>query len=249
MDKDIFNTVQDVLKHTYGLGSVSIVKLERDVVKCVSDDKSFVMRGKVNHELEGLLSQKVGLANMNILSGLLKFPPFSEDGASIKVGTVTNKAGDVLPKELQFKSPHGHESSYSFMSAATADKTVKVPKQVIVDGGITFTPTSKNLKDVVYFNGILSGIHDTFIIRLMGGKLEFIIGDDNTSSCNIPVAEDILGHLSGDMIFPLAPVISILKLADNSECEVTIHDKRMLTIVINSGIGTYTYTLQMRKRS
>lgn len=249
MNSNIYDNLKDVIKHTHDLGFIECVKIEGDIVKAIAEDKSVVVRGKLTKSMEELEGHKVGLSKMSVLKGLLEFPPFQEEGADVSIVHGHNSEGESFPRNVIFSSGLNHKSQYSFLSGTNADKRVKVPKVANIDFDVSFFPTKKNLKDISYFSGVLGSMHKTFKVKMTGGSIEFIIGDENSMQSVIPVANDIKGILTTEMIFPLANVISTLRLANNSSCEISFCDKRGMKININSGLGEYLYFFPARKRS
>lgn len=249
MSNLIYSNLRDVIKHTHDLGFIDYVKIEGDVVKAIAEDKSVVVRGKLKNSIPELEGHKVGLSKMAILKGLLEFPPFQEDDADVHIVEGGTASGELYPRNVVFASGHNHKSQYSFLSGINADARVKVPKLGNINFDVDFTPTRKNLKDMSYFSGVLGSLHKTFKVKMIGGSLEFVIGDENSMQSVIPVAEGLSGILATEMIFPLANVLSALRLAETSNCEIGFADKRGMKIHIDSGIGEYTYYFPTRKRS
>lgn len=249
MSNLIHDNLRDVIKHTHDLGFIDYVKIEGDVVKAIAEDKSVVVRGRLKETIPDLVGHKVGLSKMAILKGLLEFPPFQEADADVHIAEGGTADGERYPRNVVFSSGYNHKSQYSFLSGINADARVKVPKLGNINFDVDFNPTRKNLKDISYFSGVLGSLHKTFSVKMLGGSLEFIIGDVNSMQSVIPVAEGLDGILTTEMIFPLANVLSTLRLAETSVCVIGFADKRGMKIHIDSGIAEYTYYFPTRKRS
>jgi len=249
VDNIIHSNLKDVLKHTHGLGFIDFVKIEGNVIKGISEDKAVVVRGKLKDTISDLEGHKVGMSNMSVLKGLLDFPPFQEADSDILISCENDKKGESYPRNVVFTSGYSHKAQYTFMSATNADNKVRVPKLDNIKFDISFQPSRKNLKDLSYFNGVLGSLHKTFKVTMVGGKLDFVIGDENSTQSIIPIEDGLMGILKAEMIFPLSYVLSVLKLADTSQCEISFSDKRGMKIQIDSGIGEYVYYFPTRKRS
>lgn len=241
--------LKDILEHTYALGFLDFVKLEGNTVKALSEDKSVLLRGKLNEEMDELNGQKVGMANMRILDGLLKFPLFQDKDASVSIIPATTREGISYPRDVIFTSPTKHTATYTFMSAANADKKVKIPKLAEENYCIEFNITEQNVSDLKYFAGMLAGTNKIFKLSLYHGDVEFHLGDENTCQTIIPIASGVKGTLTADgMLFPLPQVLSILRLSNTDKCKIGIIDGIGMTITITSDYGVYSYNLQARKK-
>ena len=249
MEKLIYNNLRDVIKHTHDLGFIDFVKLEGDVVKAMAEDKSVVVRGKMKNMIPELEGNKVGLSRISTLKGMLEFPPFQEDDADVFIKNRSLKDGSTQPRDIVFTSGMNHKSQYTMTSAINADAKVKIPKLSNTQFDVSFEPTKKNLKDMAYFSGVLGQLHKTFSVKMLGGKIDFVIGDDNTMQSTVPMVSGIDGILKTEMIFPLSSVLATMRLAENSSCEISFAESRGMQIVIDSGIGEYTYYFPKRKRS
>ena len=51
------------------------------------------------------------------------------------------------------------------------------------------------------------------------------------------------GEMTHEFHWPLDIVLRILRLGDNANCVLSINAKGLLQIIVDSGIGTYTYLL------
>jgi len=244
----IKENLKDILEHTYGLGFLDFVKLEGNTVKALSEDKSVLLRGKLNEELDELNGQKVGMANMRILDGLLKFPVFQKDDAVVTVVSATTREGIEYPRDVIFTSPSKHTATYTFMSGSNADKKVKIPKLADDNFCIEFNVTEQNLTDLKYFAGMMSGLNKVFRLSLHKGEVEFNLGDEYSCQTIIPIASGVKGTMTDGMLFPLAQVLSILKLSNTEKCKIGIIDGVGMTITVTSEYGVYCYNLQARKQ-
>ena len=58
--------------------------------------------------------------------------------------------------------------------------------------------------------------------------------------------EEIEGSITKDWRWPLDIVLKILRLSDSGNCVMSINDQGLLQIIVDSGIGKYTYLLPAR---
>ena len=108
---------------------------------------------------------------------------------------------------------------------------------------INIVPTAKNLKDLGYFNTILSSYEAMFSPSTDGTELYFNIGDGISDRAKVLVASDIEGVISKDWKWPLDVVLRILRLGNSGNCVLSINDQGLLQIKVDSGLGVYTYLL------
>lgn len=240
MIKDSF---KDILKHTHGLSFITDVKITGDqenratTIGAIAEDKSVVLYGVLNNELEDLSDNVVGLARMSVLQGYLNFGAFAGDKSTIKI-IKKERNGVDTPQEIKFNSGNGHTANYRFMGEEAAND-IKIPKFKLSEWDIEIKPTSDNLKDLSYFAGILGGFEPSFSAVVDDGVLSFHIGTGGDRTI-VPISE-VTGDLEKNLSFPLAKVLSILKLGETGECDLKISDKGALMITVDSGIGVYQY--------
>lgn len=240
----IFDNVKDILKHTNNLSFLEMVKLSGTdagtTVESISTDKSIVMFGKLNNEIEDLKDNSIGLSRMGILSGYVSFPAFSEKDASVKIVKQPRNGADV-PAEITFDSGHGHQSNYRFMSKEIVDEQIKMPVFKGANYDLEYEPTQKNLQDLTYFSGILSSYESTFSTVCKDSKLYFSIGSSSSDRALVPIADNVTCKISTNWKWPLSSILSILKLSGTEKCTMFISNQGLLKIELVSGLGTYTY--------
>lgn len=249
----IYDNLRDIIKHTHGLGFITAVKIrgegEDTAVEAIADDKTAVLYGKLSKPITGLGDNTIGLARMGVLQGYLNFPPFKEKNADIKITTTERNDGTVLPSEIKFETPEGHTAHYRFMSGASADDQIKIPKFRGADWDIAHQPTKKNLQDLSYFSNILGSFEPTFSIVVKGGAMYLSIGNNGSDRSLVPfIASGVDVKFNTNWKWSLAQVLSILKLADGAECTMLLSNTSgALKIVVNSGVGEYEYILPSRQ--
>jgi hypothetical protein len=76
-----------------------------------------------------------------------------------------------------------------------------------------------------------------------GNKLFFHIGDGVSDRTKILIAEGVDGETKNEFRWPLDIVLKILRLGDNANVVLSINNKGLLQIKVDSGISEYTYLL------
>ena len=241
--KDI---LKDVLNHTHSLGIFEQVKLtgtvEATTVETVDADKSVIFKGVTNEPVPDLVDATVGLSRMGVLQGYLQYPGFDADGSTVKV--VTQERNEVtVPVEVAFTSTDGNDANYRFMLADVINQQLKPFNFKGAEFDINIVPTDKNLKDLTYFNSVLGSFEANFSPKTNGTDLYFHIGDGVSDRTKIHVSSTIEGSITSDLRWPLDIVLRILKLSDSGNVVMSISDEGLLQIIVDSGLGKYTYLL------
>ncbi len=245
-DNYIKDTLKDVLKHTHSLGIFEMVKitgtLQTTEVETVDADKTVIFKGKTVKPVPDFVDNTVGLSRMSVLDGYLKFPGFDDAEATVKVIT-QDRNGATVPTEVSFVAQDGTDATYRFMLADVVNAQLKNIAFKGADFDVNIVPTQKNLKDLAYFNSVLSQFESTFSPRTEAGKLYFHIGDKGGDRTKILVAEGVEGEIAHEFRWPLDIVLKILRLGDSANVVLSINAKGLLQIVVHSGVGEYTYLL------
>jgi len=247
----ILDNMKDIVKHTSSLGFIDMVKIVGEAndakIEAIDADKTVVIFGSMYQPIDGL-DKTIGLSRMGILKGYIDFPPFAGDKAKVEVVTETRN-GDVMPTEIKFASGTGHVSNYRFMSEAMVSEQIKVPPFKGATWNLTVTPEKKKIAELSYFSGVLGGFEKRFIASVdANNTLNFSVGTGPTDRTVVPFAENVTGSLKHQWSWPLAQVLSILKLSETAK-DTTMYfsDMGAMKIEIDSGIGKYSYILPASK--
>ena len=242
----IKDTLKDVLRHTHSLGIFEMVKIngtaEETAIETVDADKTVILKATTVNPVPDFVDATVGLSRMSVLDGYLKFPGFDSDDGTVQV--VTQERNNVeVPVEVEFKSAEGTDAHYRFMLADVINQQLKDIKFKGAEFDVNIVPTAKNLKDLGYFNSVLGAFENTFSPRTEDGNLYFYIGGAGSDRTKVLVAEAVEGEITHEFFWPLDIVLRILRLGDNANIVLSINSKGLLQIIVDSGIGAYTYLL------
>lgn len=240
------DTLNDILAHTHGLGFIEMLKIVGDnnetKIEAMNEKKTVILYGTLKTPSEELVGT-IGMARLAVLNGYLRFPPFQDDKATVEVVTDTRN-GEEIPKEIAFKAPGGHSSSYRFMSAEVANEQIKVPVFRGSKWDVVVTPDEGNMKDLSYFAGILGAFEPVFVAKTEGSDLVLSIGSGSTDRARVPFAKGVSGSLAGRWAWPLVETLAILKLAAKaSDCRMSFAEKGVMKIEVETAAGTYEYLL------
>ncbi len=246
----ILDQFKDIVKHTSSLGFIDLVKIVGTTtdakIETIDADKTVVIFGELKTPLAGIESV-TGLSQMGTLKGYLDFPLFSGDKAKVEVVHETRDS-EIVPVELKFESGSGHNSVYRFMSEMMANEQIKVPPFKGATWDITIVPEKKSISDLSYFQGVLGGFEKRFTVSVNKNILNFNVGTGPTNRTVVPFATGVAGTLKHQWSWPLAQVLSILKLSE-TDASVTMKfsDMGALMIELDSGLGKYSYILPAGK--
>lgn len=245
-DNNIKHTLKDVLKHTHSLGIFEMVKITgtdtETLVETVNADKTVIFKGKTVNPVADFVDATVGLSRMSVLQGYLQYDGFNDEAATVKV-VQQSRNGETVPTEVEFVAADGTDAHYRFMLADVVNQQLKEIKFKGAEFDVNIVPTAKNLKDLGYFNAVLSTYEANFAPKTEKGKLYFHIGDGGSDRTKVLIAEGITGELTHEFKWPLDIVLKILRLGDNSNIVFSISNRGLLQIKVLSGLGEYTYLL------
>lgn len=248
---NILDNMRDIIKHTSNLGLFDTIKIVGSKngakISAMDENKTVVVFGDIPTPISGIDST-VGLSRIQILKGYMDNPVYSTEISSVTV--VSEKIDGVeTPTEIKFDSGDGSVSSYRFMSEAMANERVKIPpfKGPIWD--VVITPEKKKIIELSYNYSVLGGFEKRFTVNVKGDTLKFCIGNGPTDRSEMVFARGVSGKFKNQWSFPLAQVLSILKLSDTAvSTTMNFSDLGVLKIDIDSGMGMYSYIVLAAKQ-
>jgi len=242
----------DIVKHTHSLGFIQAVKIngnngDQTEIEAMDDDRSVVLKGQLHNPVADFTGT-IGLGKLGVLSGYLNFEGYSEPNATIGV-VKRERNGEQVAEELEFKSSKGYSASYRFMVSQLIEEKLKTVKFKGVNWDLTVQPTQQNLKDLSYFAGVMGSVESTFVAKTDNGTLKFYIGDGSNDRVEIPFTANVDAEIKKGWAWPLVQTLSILKLSDTSQANISFSEQGAMKISIDSGIGLYDYILPARTSS
>lgn len=251
------SVLKDVIRYTHDLGEFEAFKVIVDKegngkVKSSSKDLSIIMNATLknpipelyNQHLDGDKKTTVGFSRLNVLSGYVNSPVFSEDSGSKIV--VTYKEASGSPNEIQFASNQGHKCTYRFMNPEAVKqkvKTFRLASGTEMEYDISFQPSEQFLKDFQSFASILAKFSNEFSFNIEEGVLYMNLGDDDTA--RFPVCDTECENISPVNTWPIKQVLSILKQAPSIE-NVTFNisdELSMININLDTDHAVYSFQL------
>jgi len=236
--------LQDIVSHTHSLGFLNIVKITGDKtstkIDAMSDDRSLIMYGETNNPYPEMIGV-FGMPQLNKLKYLLDGDEYKEDA---KLDIITdNRNGVKVPVGIHFENKNGDfKNDYRFMNTEIINEKLKTVKFRGANWDVEVTPTLQSVQRFSFQAGANSE-HTTFLPKIEGNNLKFIFGDHSTHGGEFVFANNVTGKLSRSHTWPIAAILSVLKIADVNNCKLSISDAGALQITMDSGLATYKYII------
>jgi hypothetical protein len=239
--KDI---LQDIVSHTHNLGFLEVVKItgteEKTQIDSVAGDRSIILSAETANAQPDMIGI-FGMPQLNKLKIHLDCPEYKE-GAKISL-VKGQRNGEDIPVGLHFENKGGDfKNDYRFMNQAVIEEKLKVPKFKGVSWDITIVPTVASVQRF-NFQASANSEHATFVAKTDGDKLKFTFGDVNTHAGEFVFADGLTSKITANLSWPVAQVLSILKIADVNNTKMSISNQGALKITLDSGLATYEYIL------
>jgi hypothetical protein len=240
------DVVQDIVKHTAGLGFITNVKVtgtdEATELDAMDADRTVIMHAQL-HNATPDFKGEFGLGNLGFLAGVTSLGNYQTDDATVEVVS-RERNGVNTPDHLMFKDADGNTDQYRFMSKEIIEQTLQTVKFKGADWDVTFEPTKAKVSELTQVAGIYGGIEPNFTVKTQDGDLIVTVGaPDGSFTGKRTFASNIEGELNEGYAWPLAQVLAILKLGMSGACVMQISSRGALQISVDSGIGKYDYIL------
>ena len=238
--------VQDIVKHTAGLGFITSVKVsstdEATTLDAMDADRTVILQAKL-HNVVDEFTGEFGLGNLGFLAGVSALPNYQTDDSTVEVVT-RDRNGVTSPDDLMFRDVEGNTDQYRFMSKEIIEQTLQTVKFKGVEWDVTLEPTKAKVTELQQVAGIYGGIEPNFTVKTDNGDLIVTVGaSDGSFTGKRTFAKNVVGEITEGYAWPLNQVLAILKLGMSGTCVMQISKKGALLISVDSGIGKYDYIL------
>ena len=239
--KDI---LQDIVGHTHNLGYLNIVKVtgteQGTSIDSMADDRSVVMTAETANPYPDMIGT-FGMPQLNKLKIHLDCPEYRED-ADISVQHA-ERNGQEVPIGIHFENKAGDfKNDYRFMNQEIINEKLKTAKFKGAKWNVELSPSVSAVQRF-NFQATANAEHPTFLVKTDGDKLKFSFGDQSTHAGEFVFADGVTGKLSKGWTWPVAQVLSILKIADVNNTKMSFSDDGLLQITLDSGLATYKYII------
>ena len=240
----MIDVLRDIVKHTYGLGFLELVKItgtkEETAIDSMAEDRSVILQGSFKQAQSGL-EGTFGMPQLNKLDIHLKCPEY-KDKAHITVIKGTRNNAEV-PVGIHFQNEKGDfKNDYRFMSPEIINEKLKTIKFKGVKWDVEIEPTVAGVQRF-NFQSVANTEHNTFVVRTEDGNLIFTFGDQASHGGEFTFATGVKGTLNKGWSWPVAQVLQILKLSDSAKVTLHFSNEGAMQVTVDSGVGTYRYII------
>ena len=237
----------DIVKHTYSLGFISLVKVtgtdETTTIEGLAEDRSVILQATTKTPVADFMGT-FGMPNLDKLGVILRIPEYAEN-ANISINT-QERNGEQVPVGIAFSNASGDfKNDYRFMASEIINEKLKTVKMRAVNWGIEFEPSVASIQRFKFMISANSE-ETTFIAKTDDGHLKFFFGDHSTHAGNFTFQHDITGTLKHGWHWPVQQVISILGLP--GDAKMRFSDEGASMISIDSGLAEYDYILPAQQK-
>ena len=249
------DTIQDIVKHTGGLGIIDTVKItgtdDKTLIEAMDNERTVIIKGKLVSPEAGLKGE-FGLSHLSLLQGLVGSALFKGDGVAVDVKR-RERNGVLTPEEISFLNTNTKSSaSYRLMSK---DLIPEQAKFLGTTWDVEISPTPSKLKELQALSGLYSSFEQYFLVKTVkndegNNELRLYIGDENSSmhKAYLTLDDNVEGTLGGDLHWAIGPVTSILKLIADENPKIKFSSRGALQITAENSVATYDFILPARKK-
>lgn len=236
--------LQDIVAHTNKLGFLNIVKItgtdQKTQIDSMADDRTVIMFAETTDPYPDMIGT-YGMPQLEKLRYLLDGKEYQDD-AKIEVVTA-ERNGETIPVGLHFENKDGDfKNDYRFMNQDIINEKLKTVKFRGVTWNVEVEPTIAAIQRFQFQAGANTE-HTSFLAKVDGDKLTFTFGDLSSHGGEFVFATGVTGKISKSQTWPVAPVLSILKIADANNAKISFSDQGAMQITLDSGLATYKYII------
>lgn len=232
--------IQDLVKNVISTGFFDKIKITasgKDIIlEAIEKDKDVVLKGKFNTPLTDL-NGEFGLSNLSLLSHIISDSEFTSPDSKLEV-VYKNKT----PEELTYENKSKSFINYRFMSVKLIPDQ---PKFIEPAWDVVINPTKSSIQQFSWAATGLSAYEQYFTPSITDGNLKFFIGDDGAANQrgSVTFASNLSEKFDSHHKWKISNLLTVLKLADNSETTMAFSSKGAIQITVSTGVGVYKFIL------
>jgi len=233
--------MQDVCKYAVSTGffeKIRVVATSKDAIVETFVNKGMVFKGKIAGgvaDLEG----EFGLSNLDLLRHLTSDSEYNNKETTLEA-VYDTRDGDKDPSEFNYKN-----KSNSFMTYRLMQKKLipNQPKFNEPKWDVIIKPSKASVQQFAWVAAGLNTYEQYFTPKVIDGNLKFFIGEENAASQRggIVFASDLADDFDCKMRWKISEIMTVLKLGDTADCQMSISTKGGIRVSLTTGIGTYNY--------
>lgn len=246
-EKHMRDHLLDIVKNTYGLGIIDLVKVTGTAtetsIEALSEDRAVIIQGKLNGPVAEFVGT-FGMPNLGKLNTILGISEYKEN-AKISLST-QDRNGETVPTGLHFENAAGDfKNDYRFMSTDIINEKLKSVKFKGAQWNIEFQPSVTAIQKLK-FQANANSEESVFQVSTDGDNLVFKFGDASSHAGEFIFQSGVTGKLKQTWSWPVIQVMSILNLP--GDITMKIADVGAMMITVDSGIATYDYILPAQSK-
>ena len=235
----------DLVKHTYGLGAISLIKIIGDQDKTLVSaydtvSKTCVLSAEFKNpiaEFQGTF----GMPNLDKLNTILNIPEYRED-ADITCTTQADNEGNLVPSGILFKNKAGDfQNMYRFMEKNTINAQMGTPMAKPSAFALEIVPTVSSIQKLKFQSQAHSEA-TVFSTRVENGQVLVRFGDHSSHAGNFVFADNCGSVTIKEQYWPVSVFNDILSLSGDKTIKFS-NTNPICQIVVDSGLAVYTYSI------
>jgi hypothetical protein len=244
--KDYIKDLTTYVTPTGFFDKIKVAATTKEItVEAMEKEKEVILKGRFTKPLSDLTGE-FGLSNLSLLQTITGDQQFPHAESTLAI-TYESKAAEKIPTELAYQNKSKSHINYRFMAKQLLPDQ---PKFMEPKWDVTVTPSKANIQQLTWAANGLGTYEQYFIPKIVDGDLMFFIGEDNaaTQRGGVVFASERSETFVSDHKWKIAQILSVLKLADTCDCEMSFSIKGAIQITLNTGVGTYRYIFPAKVR-
>lgn len=240
--------LSDLLKYTASLFPTLHVVGSDDqtIVKAMTEDKNIIFYAKLKTPLPVFNIGESAMPNLGLLNGLLNFPSYNSDGATIEAKTAVTPRGTIVEK-IEFRDTRGAGSTYRLSDPRVVAEEKRPPEVTAVQWELELEPNRASLDEFAKLASLYSDVDGKlFRMKTVNGNLQFSIGDEDSSThhASMVFEEGVGVSLGGSAKYPIQAFQSTLKLAAAHPTRLHLNSRGLMMVGFETPYATYSYYIR-----
>lgn len=241
--------IKDITTYVNSTGFFDKIKVNANQVEisteAVHKDKEVILKGKSLKPIKDFEGE-FGLSNLSLLQTITSDPEYSfpETNAAIKYET---RNAEKVPTELIYQNRSKSFINYRFMSKGLIPEQ---PRFNEPNWDISIKPTKSNIQQLGWAVAGLSLYEQYFTPKIVDNELKFFIGEDDAAvqRGGVVFASNLTATFDEKFKWNVQHILTVLKKAESTDCEMQFSTKGAICITLNTGIGIYKYIFPAKVR-
>lgn len=241
--------IQDLTKNVVSTGFFDKIKITADnkgvAIEALEKDKEVVFKGSFADALDGVEGE-FGLSNLSLLSHIANDSEFNSKDSKLEM-VYDTKNGEKIAVELTYVNKSKSYINYRFMSKQLIPDQ---PKFMQPQWDVVIKPSKAHVQQFAWASSGLGAYEQYFIPKIQNGDLKFFIGEEDTANQRggVVFATGLTEKFEAQHKWKIQHIMTVLKLADTSDCEMAFSNKGVIQITLNTGLGNYRYIFPAKVR-